>query len=350
MKIAITRLSGNITDKNKELVGNKELFGIAQLLKQKFDIVDILSCKECGDCIYINEEFDINYYDKLLILNDSVNMFGGLEIKTMTTIFKLLHKFNNQIYYILTDLSLPFIDYYKLIKNKPWNNYNEDDFKLQNEIIILSQSWNIDLVKRLHKNISVKNIVYVPFEQWKVFTESSVTNDNRYIDLIYGGSFRTGRREEKFKDYFFDKEDINITIYGNMKLSQFKNITSITPKFLGKIPNNKVIDMNSNSLATILMGDKNYNNNIITLRYVEALLSNTICFIDLDFDTNQTIIDCEYLYVKNGKELINKIKELKINKELYNKLLIIQNNKLQQIINNNLPQLLYDILGGNNEN
>lgn len=350
MKIAITRLSGNITDKNKELVGNKELFGIAQLLKQKFDIVDILSCKECGDCIHINEEFNINYYDKLLILNDSVNMFGGLEIKTMTTIFKLLHKFNNQIYYILTDLSLPFIDYYKLIKSKPWNNYNEDDFKLQNEIIILSQSWNIDLVKKLHKNICVKNIIYVPFEQWKVFTESSITNCNRYIDLIYGGSFRTGRREEKFKDYFFDKEDINITIYGNMKLSQFKDIPNITPKFLGKIPNNKVINMNSNSLTTILLGDKNYNNNIITLRYIEALLSNTICFIDLDFDINQNIIDCKYLYVKNGKELINKIKELKTNKELYNKLLIIQNNKLQQIINSNLPQLLYNILGGNNEN
>ena len=134
MTSAIIRLSGNVTDKNKESVGNKELFGIAKLIN-----ADVLSCKVCENTILVDENFDINKYDKLLVLNDSTNMFGGCEITTMTTVFKLLHKYNKQIYYLLTDLSLPFVDYNKLIKNKSWNNYSEDEFTLKNDIIIISQ-------------------------------------------------------------------------------------------------------------------------------------------------------------------------------------------------------------------
>lgn len=344
MKIAITRLSGNITNKNKESVGNKEMFGIASLLKPYCE-VDILTCKECDNCISVDENYDINKYDKILILNDSCNMFGGLEITTMTTIYKLLHKFNKQIYYILTDLSLPFVDYYKLIKNKEWNNYNEDDFKLQNDIIILSQSFNINIVKKIHKDINIKDIIYVPFEQWKLYTDKIIHNNNRNIDLIYGGSFRTGRREKKFIEYFFDK-DINIEIYGNMKLSQFKNVDNLKkPIFTNKVDNKMVLEKNSTSLATIIMGDKNYNDNIVTLRFIEALLSNTICFIDNDFDTKHILLQ-DYFYVHNGDELEQKIKEIKADKNLYNQLIQLQHDKLIELYNNNLPVFLYNILKG----
>lgn len=343
MRIAITRLSGNITDKNKESVGNKEMFGIASLL-EKFCEVDVLTCKNCEGCISIDENYDINKYDNILIVNDSCNMFGGLEIETMTTIYKLLHKYDKQIYYILTDLSLPFINYYKLIKNKSWNNYNEDDFKLKNDIIILSQAFNKDLVKNIHKDINIKDIIYVPFQEWKLYTDIQITNHNKKVDLIYGGSFRTGRREKKFIDYFFDK-DINVEIYGNMKLSQFKNVDNLkAPIFTSKINNKDVLYKNSTSLSTIIMGDKNYNDNIVTLRFIEALMSNTICFIDNDFDTKHNLLPDSFFYVNNGNELEEKIKMIKNDSDLCDKLLEIQNLKKIELINNNLPLKLYNIL------
>ena len=92
MKFGITRLSGNITDRNSNIIGNYETLKIAELLKKYTDI-DILTCNECKDCIHIDENYDINQYDRLLIVNDSANMFGGTEIKTMTTIYKLLAKY-----------------------------------------------------------------------------------------------------------------------------------------------------------------------------------------------------------------------------------------------------------------
>lgn len=348
MKIGITRLSGNITDKNRESVGNKEMIAIANLL-QKYSEVDILTCKECCDCVHVDENYDINKYDCLLIVNDSTNMFGGCEITTMTTIYKLLHKFDKQIYYILTDLSLPFVDYYELIKNKKWNNYNECDFKLKNDIIILSQAYNLDIVKKIHKNIKYKDVIYIPFQEWKVFTEKIIDNNvPKKVDLIYGGSFRTGRREKKFIDYFFDKNNLDILIYGNMKLSQFKNVDGLKPPiFKGKIPNQMVLMANSTSLATILLGDKNYNDNIVTLRFVEALLSNVICFIDNDFDTKHRLLD-DYFYVNNGKELEEKILEIKNDNMLYYSLLSKQQAKLLEILNNNLPLKLFEVLERNN--
>ena len=338
MKIAIIRLSGNVTDKNKESVGNKELFGIASLIH-----ADVLSCKKCENTILVDENFDINQYDKVLVLNDSVNMFGGCEITTMTTVYKLLHKYEKQIYYILTDLSLPFVDYNKLIKNKPWNNYSEDEFTLKNDIIILSQAYNLDIVKKIHKNINIKDIIYVPFEQWKLYTEPVIKNSRKTVELIYGGSFRTGRREKKFVEYFFNR-NIGVEIYGNMKLDQFKNVENLkAPVFTGKINNSEVLKKNSTALSTIIMGDNNYNNNIVTLRFIEALMSDTICFIDNDFDTEHRLMD-DYFYVHNGEELETKIEEIKQNEEFYKGLLYLQNNKLLELLNNNLPKQILDIL------
>ena len=143
MKFGITRLSGNITDRNSNIIGNYETLKIAELLKKYTDI-DILTCNECKDCIHIDENYDINQYDRLLIVNDSANMFGGAEIKTMTTIYKLLAKYDKPIYYILTDLNLPFVNYWEIIKNKPWNNYKEEDFKLKFPINIISQGRDLN--------------------------------------------------------------------------------------------------------------------------------------------------------------------------------------------------------------
>lgn len=344
MKIAITRLSGNVTDKNKESVGNKELFGLAKMLEYYND-VDILTCKKCDGCISVDNSFDINAYEQLFILNDSCNMFGGLEIETMTTVYKLMHKFDKQIYFMLTDLSLPYVDYYKLIKNKPWNTYTEEDFSLKNDLIIISQAFNIELVKNMHKDISIKEIYYAPLQNWRLHTEKALDiNMNKKYDLVYGGSFRSGRREKKFIDYFFNK-DINVELYGNMKLSQFSGVENFkAPNFSSKVENNYVLNKNNEAYATVIMGDSNYNNNIVTLRFVEALMSGIVCFIDNNFDKNHTLLP-EYYYVNNGDELQSKIKQLKDNINFYLEKCNEQTSIMKKIINDNLPLQIAKITG-----
>lgn len=349
MKIALTVLHGNITDSNSKYIGNKEALSIAKIFAKYYDI-DVLTCEYCNNCIHIDEDFDINKYDKLLVVNGSLNMFGGLEIKNATTIYKLLHKFNNQIYYILTDTNMPFMDYYNHIKGKDFSKqYDENSFKLKEDLIILSQFSNFDYIRNLHKNISIKDIIFVPWALWKLelplddFTASQILL--RTTDLIYGGSFRSGKRLQKMLDYFFNK-NIVVELFGNLEKSNFKDsLVQKYPIFSGKVPANMVISKNSEALATIVIGDQNYNNNTVTLRVYESLLSDAIVFIDNDFDTEHKILNDDFLYVNSGKELEEKILLLKSDNSLRNKYLqnqkqLAEDLRSKQILSNQIKDLI----------
>ena len=325
-KIAFTVLHGNITNNNINSVGNNEAWHIADLMRKYYD-VDFLTCKECDGCISVDEEYDINQYKYLFVVNGSLNMFGGLEIETATTVYKLMHKFNNQIFYVLTDLTLPFIDYYHHIEKKKFNIYDRDAFSLQRPLVILSQFKDLDKVVKMHKGIDC-TAYYIPFAYWYA---SYVDDDQKKlfspglfdekIDLIYGGSFRSGRRQKKMEEYFFNHSDINVELYGNIKRSQFDGTYTSEPKFGSKVGPKEVIGKNSSALATVIIGDGNYNDNTITLRAIEALASDCLMFIDHDFDPRHEILSgIDYLYVHSGKELENKIKEIKNNPSLYNDL------------------------------
>lgn len=362
MKLALTVLHGNITDSNSKFVGNNEAISIAKVLAKNFD-VDILTCNNALNCIHVTEEYDINKYDAFIVVNGSLNMFGGLEIDTATTIYKLMHKFDKQIYYALTDLSMPFVDYYSHISSKSWSyKYSKNDFSLKNDIIILSQFSNFGVVRNLHKNCNIKDIIYVPFAKWKVelldpncnlpIKENGISlffdpGIIKSCDLIYGGSFRSGKRVHKMLEYFFNR-DISVNLYGNIKLDQFSNyFYDKAPNFLGKVPLDQVVYSNNSGLATIIIGDNNYNNSTVTLRVYESLLSDAIVFIDNDFDTAHQILNNDWLYVKSGEELEQKINYLKSNKDFYEACKINQHNLVRSLIaNKELTKILYNIFNG----
>ena len=356
MKIAFTVLHGNITNRNKKSVGNNEAINIAKQLRKYYE-VDFLTCEECDDCIHIDENYNINQYDTLMVMNGSVNMFGGQEVKTATTIYKLLHKFDGQIYYLLSDLLMPFVDYYKHIQNKPFNVYQPDDFKLQRPLIILSQFKDIKNVSKLHKGIDCK-VYYLPLSYWylQVYEDDMIEsldtfNVKNKVDLIYGGSFRAGNRLKKMEDYFFNR-NINVELYGNIKRSQFKGSYSTEPTFTGKVEPWNVIRKNSSSLATLIIGDKSYNDNTVTLRVIESLASNSLMFIDNDFDTKHEILndlfgELEFCYVKNGDELEEKINTLKNNPRQLLELKSLQKDVLNEMKEVDLSKLIKEVIDEN---
>lgn len=347
MKIAFTVLHGNVTDRNRKSIGNNEALNIASQLKRYYD-VDFLTCLECDGCIHVDKDYDVNKYDCLFVMNGSVNMFGGQEVKTATTIYKLLHKFDGQVYYLLTDLLMPFVDYYKHIQGKSFNVYQPDDFKLQRQLIILSQFKNTEKIARMHKGIDCK-VYYLPLAYWyldsyeKDMSESLDTFlTEKKVDLIYGGSFRAGNRLKKMEDYFFNK-NYNVELYGNIRRSQFKGKYEKEPTFTGKVEPWNVIRKNNTSLATLIIGDKDYNNNTITLRVIESLASNSVMFIDNDFDKDHLILkslfgELEFCYVNNGEELEEKIEILK-----NNPLKAIELKRLQNDVLNEMKE--YDLIG-----
>jgi hypothetical protein len=196
MKVAMLNLSNNVTDFGT--VSSSETIQIAMVLQKAGFDTDVIS-KTKGDwTISFEDVKDINTYDFLLVVNGSINFFGGQPNPIILNNFKLMAKFNKRIYYLLTDLGMPFRQL-EDDRLKDWGTSNEE-VKITSPIIIVSQSQNIELIKHMHRNEPlVDKVLYFPLERYFLFNELFIKGDKggliqtKTCDLIYGGSFRAGK-------------------------------------------------------------------------------------------------------------------------------------------------------------
>jgi alpha-N-acetylglucosamine transferase len=118
------------------------------------------------------------------------------------------------------------------------------------------------------------------------------------------------------------------------------------PVFLGKQPMAKVLEVGAKGIASIIFGDTTYNNNLITLRVFESILSGCITFIDNDFDVKHQIFDNDFMYVNNGDELEEKIIKVKNDPDLKKTLIDCQNRYFYKIREEkHLAKILNEIIG-----
>lgn len=313
MKIAMLNLSNNITDFST--VSSSETIQIAMVLRKSGFDVDVISKTNSDNTISFEKVKDINEYDVLMVVNGSINFFGGQPNPIILNNFKLMAKFNKRIYYLLTDLGMPFrqLEHDKLVE---WGTSNEE-VKINSPILIVSQSQNIDMIKHMHRNEpQVDKIVYFPLERYFLFNELFLRSGiitTRTCDLIYGGSFRAGRREKKMKKFLFDMEDLKVEFFGSAKEDQFEKDYQVAPIFTGKVDNKDVVQKFSEGLATIIIGDPKYEGSMITLRVWETFMSESVAFIDNDFDPEHNLMINDFFYVNEKDDLIRKIKLLKQN-------------------------------------
>lgn len=349
MRIVLLNLSNNITDYST--TPSAETIMIKRLFEEKFNVdCDIISNNDGQYTKSFDSIKDINHYDKLLVINGAVNFFGGSENKTIINNYKLMSQYKSTIYYLLTDLRLPFKPLWPSIKNKDWaNKYNENDFNIQSKIVILSQGNDLNITKNIHKNIDNIDIKYCPIDQYRLHVDFNIqSSPTKLYDVIYGGSFRGGKREDKLVEFLFDIP-YNVQTFGTMKLQQFKNDKykwTNHPTFIGKQPMNQVQQINSQALCSIIIGDKNYNNNMITIRVWETMMSDCICFIDKEFDKDQNILQLDDFYINNKQDFINKINKIKNNNDYRLQLLHYQHQKLMDYVNNfnNFKNIIFNCL------
>ena len=314
MKIALLNLSNNIT--NFSTVSSGETLYIKKMLKLLEHNVDVISKTNTENTIAFEDVDDINIYDKLLVINGAINFFGGKENPIIINNYKLMAQYNKPIYYLLTDLRLPFKQLWKDIERRNWG-YKKEDVWVDSKINVISQSHNLDMVRKLMPD--VHQIFYYPLERYillfpKQDESSSLLFKN--VDLIYGGSFRSGNRKDKMLEYFFDT-DYSTEMFGNIKEKQFKVEDKKPPHFSGKVKMDEVINKNSEGYASLILGDKNYNNNMLTLRVWEVLLSDSVILIDEDFDPEHLIMKNDWYYVNNKQDVSQRLKDIKQNKEKY---------------------------------
>lgn len=332
MKIALLNLANNVSTFKTTPSG--ETIYLKKTLEEMGHEVDIISNKETEFAIPFEAVKDINGYDRLLVQNGAINFFGGKESPTIMNNYRLMAQYKKTIYYLLTDLRLPFNQVWPAIEKRGWG-YKKEDVWVTSKVKVISQGRNLDVAKAIHKKAILDTDMefdYFPLDRYKLYMSGAEFAEptEKECDLIYGGSFRGGSREGKMNEFLFDT-GLSVEFFGTAKETQFKSKKypwTQAPMFSGKIEMTEVSARNSTAYATIVMGDTSYNDNYMTLRVWETMASDAVMFIDHEFDTKHTIVPDDRFYVRNKAELASMINQIKESPELRKELLEIQHNAL----------------------
>ena len=279
--------------------------------------------------IYNIEDYykEVKDYDALVILNGNVNYFGGADDPSQTLNYYIINHFPNKVFYILCDCNLLLKQIWPSIENKSWaNNYNKEDIWIsRSDIVYISQaSATLKVLEKANQQgIQIKNIIHYPFEKFPLITlNDSEFNENPKYDLLYGGTFRGGRREsDMIKFYFGYSDKFSIEMFGKIELDNFdsKKIKGLrAPNFGKSVPYDKFNEKMLESRATVIIGDPLYKAwSDLAQRIYESIRVGNVTFIDSSYDFRKSVYKekelRDFCYVSSREEVSNKLLTLRDN-------------------------------------
>lgn len=349
MNIGVMKIGANITQsKNVKSAGNYDIFSLMDMIKEDHNITFIT--KKTRNTI-INKPYKyidimkyntINTLDILLIFNGAINFFGGKDSPELVEHWKIINEFKGKVFYIMTDLRYPLYQIMDFFKNKPWaDKYFKIEEKLlikRNDIRVVCQGRNLNKLRSILNKITSKRIVNIqPNNLWHFPIDWAINMEqqriyttpfkDRKVDLIYGGANRDSHRKKRLNEYYCNRY-LNIEMFGPIDID-----CGIKNK--GTVSHNQFIKRMSNAKATVIVGDKTYEDNMFTLRMYESIYAGCILFIDRSFDSEHKFFESDnflssFNYVSTQKELNEKLlsvcedqyklianKQLKLIKDMY---------------------------------
>lgn len=345
------KFGANITQSTSiQTASNFDLFSLAPMLSEVGHTVRIFTRITRNTVInkpyklhdYMKVE-SLNKLDVLLVFNGPINFFGGTEDPGLPKQYELINSFDGPVYYIMTDCRYPMIQLWKMMLLKEWHTkYDESKLMvMRDDIQYIYQGTDVEKLINLNtkrkKNVIVKseNVHCFPID-WAIMLnppESFITPiEDRPYDLIYGGSNRDAARRNKLDEYYIDN-NLDCHVFGSIKVKGNKNP-------VGTVPHKYFIKYLSKGMATVIIGDRFYNNNFYTLRMYESILAGCLTFIDSDFDIARKFYSSrpmlqKLMYVDGLNDLRNKLSHIKDN----GLSLKIQNEQLQCIKNMHDPEI-----------
>ena len=273
----------------------------------------------------IKDYDDIANNDILVVLNGNVNYFGGQDDPYQTLNYKVINKFQGKVFYVLCDINLVLKQIWKSIEKKEWaSNYNKEDIEItRDDIVYISQPRNTRVVleKARAQGVKIKDAFHFPFEKFPLVTMKKPLdyNENPTYDLLYGGTFRNGKREEDMVKFYFGYEpDINVEMFGNITEANFnkKKVGTYRPPLFGKsVAYDEFPKKMNEARATVIIGDKEYKKaDDLAQRIYEGILSKNIVFIDESYDFNKRVFKDEELrkfcYVSSRRQVQERLRNL----------------------------------------
>lgn len=265
-------------------------------------------------------------YDCLVVLNGNVNYFGGQDDPAQTLNYKVINNFNGPVFYIMCDGNLFLKQIWNAVETKSWaSKYKREDIEIvRDDIVYISQpKKTLDVLNKARKYVNVKNVVHYPFEKFPMLTLDYLPfNESPTYDLLYGGTFRNGRREkDMIKFYFGYSDNINVEMFGNITLDHFKQdrILGLNPPNFGKSVKYDLFSQKMNeAVATVIIGDEIYKKlDDLAQRIYESIMVGNVVLIDSSYDFNKRVFNNEELrkfcYVDNRLDVEDRLNKLKDN-------------------------------------
>ena len=265
-------------------------------------------------------------YDALLILNGNVNYFGGVDSPSQTLNYYIINKFNKSVYYLMCDCNLFLKQIWPSIEKKSWASlYNKEDIEItRDDIIYITQAkYTRGVLEKAREYVKIKDAKYFSFEKFPLLTLKELEfNENPTYDLLYGGTFRSGRREEDMIKFYFGLSDkYNVEMFGNIELDNFKQdkIRGLNPpKFGESVAYDKYSDKMIQSRATVIIGDKIYKKlDDLAQRIYESIMIGNVLLIDLSYDYSRRVFTNpelrKFCYINNRRDVEDRLEKLKDN-------------------------------------
>lgn len=339
MKVAVLKLGSRISfNANDTSGGNGEARSIIKMLHQGGASVDIYTKILKKDTLlpeYTWHNLSTIPHvsakaDALIVLNGSVNFFGGAEDPEQLLNYALINDFEGPVFYILCDPELTFKQVWPSVSKKPWGSAWEESMLnvVRKDIVYIAQPVSVDKVLGTLKTNAIipSDIVHFPFEQFPCLNEQLPFNPTPSVDLSYGGTMRGGKRIKKMvKFYFGHPEDVSVEMFGKIKREDFsdKIVNGLsTPLFTGPVRYDEMLPKMNQAMSTCIIGDPWYEQiDDMAQRAYESIWSSVITFIDADLDKMRRVYGrdrtlSDFLYVSDKAELTEKIQLLKTNPSL----------------------------------
>lgn len=339
MLVGICTLSGASTYEGKNS-NSDEILGVKKLLEsQGVDCRVLQNLKEEKDGEESFYYSDPNKFDKIIIMNGSINCFGGIVPADTVYLFKFLKASNAKLYYFFNDSLLKFSQLSKVLEKKKFEDVKPADVHIDKPLTIISSFKDLKFAKKENeKEATVEDVCY--FDSGKMILydgdyKSKMVENKGIYDFIYGGSSRRDVRMKSFNEFFCSK--LKTALYGNLKIEKLAGYKG--EKFK-KVKCTEVIEKNSEGKATCIMQEKYYNDNFVTRRIYESMMANCVVFYEEAFDRKHAISPFPETYVRTRKDLEANFAKIFGNEELKNKILNWQHEFLEKAASEDLGKSL----------
>jgi len=248
-------------------------------------------------------ETNLNDFSHIFISLSQPNFFGGVLSEDTLEKIKKLCDYKGKIGILCNDPRIKPVNAAEVI----YNRFNKLDKNYINKFDLLLKKANYLFDgKDLNKFWNSKN--YNKFTYFNYFKEifknklmePKYIEQNKLYNVVYYGDKRGSYREKQLLKYM-PENDKNLLIGYKTK--------KINVSFIKKQKHKDLLNKLNECKVSLILCDKEHENNVITFRFYETLASNCLAAIPIEFDPNKELINDiilkDILYVKNKQDVIN---------------------------------------------